>query len=102
MWRSTSATCRRVQRVHVLLLHVSMPDNGRCVDQFPRGFALMKHLTAEQCPLTDAMRDKVLATTSCDELYDLIKRDFWYVGSMDTVGAGECFQAGVCVCAPFV
>jgi hypothetical protein len=47
------------------------------VGQFPRGFSLTKSLAAQQLPLTDAMRDQVLASTDCRELYDVVKRDFW-------------------------
>lgn len=50
---------------------------ARYYSMFPRAFALMKRLTAEQCPLTDDLREQVLASKSVDELYGIMKRDFW-------------------------
>jgi hypothetical protein len=46
--------------------------------QFAAAFPLTQRLIAEQCPLTDDMRTTVLSSKTCDEVYDVIRRDFWY------------------------
>lgn len=51
----------------------------RYYPQFQTAFPLFKRLIAEQCPLTDSMRDEVLAAKTCDDVYLVMQRDFWVV-----------------------
>ena len=63
---------------------------------FPRAFTITKRLTAEQCPLTDDLRESVLAAHDLAELYDIMGRDYWWVfGWLAVVCAAEALT--VCV-----
>ena len=73
---------------------------------FPRAFTITKRLTAEQCPLTDDLRESVLAAHDLAELYDIMGRDYWCVfGWLPVVCAAEALtvcvvQGGVSVPLP--
>ena len=66
----------------------------------PKPAVLVRFVLGNCTLVTDPMRDKELAVASCDELYDLITRDFWYVGSIVSrrVDVGVEAPVGVCVC----
>ena len=47
----------------------------------PKAFAIMKKLTAEQCCLTDDMRQAVFDAVDCHNLYEVMQRDYWVVSA---------------------
>ena len=69
----------------------------RYYSMFPRAFAIMKRLTAEQCPLTDDLREQVLASKSVEELYGVMKRDFWCGGHAARPGT-TCVRPDLTLC----
>lgn len=65
----------------------------RYFPQFPTAFPLFKRLIGEQCPLTDDMRDAIMAASSCDEVYAIMNRDFWVVTPCySTVYPGRVYE----------
>lgn len=51
----------------------------RYYPQFPVAFALTKRLIVEQCPLTDRMAQDVMDALTCEDVYSVLKRDFWVI-----------------------
>lgn len=84
MVRDITVTTDATQHLTAFTLHPVVEQVSgqakvvRYYPMFERGFGMMRRLTAEQCPLTDDMREAVLSATTLEELYKIMKRDYWY------------------------
>lgn len=51
----------------------------RYAPMFDRAFEIMKKLTLEQCSVPSEAREKIMSATTCKDLYNVMKRDYWVV-----------------------
>ena len=56
----------------------------RYYPMFARAFPLMRQLINEQCNLSESSKDTISRATSCKDLYDVMRRDFWVVTSCES------------------